>query len=122
MTPLLLGNSFPFSLIRAPVRIEPRSMSDLRAALKDAEVHSFWGHANTASAAEALAGVTLSRPSERPALTLSEDRKPMLDGIEFPECWILSPDYPPGFRPAIGEEVTHEKISGWQILFMEWFI
>jgi hypothetical protein len=36
------------------------------------------------------------------------------------ECWVLSPDYPPGFRPAIGEEVTDDKIIGWQVLKIKW--
>lgn len=117
---LLIGNSFPLSLIRRAVRIEPRTVERLRSALDGAEVHSFWGHANTASLAEEMLGVTLFRGTERPALTLSEARKPVLDGVEFTECWVLSPDYQPGFRPKIGEEVPAEQILGWQNLQLTW--
>ncbi len=65
---LLIGSTFPLSLIRAPVRIVPSSLDELRERLPGAE----------------------------------------------------SPDYTPGFRPAIGEEVTPEQISGWQILRLFW--
>lgn len=95
-------------------------MDDLQSALRGAEVHSFWGHRNTVHAAEKIAGVTLFRESERPAITLSEDRKPVLDDIEFDTCWVLSPDYISGFRPDIGQEVTPEQITGWQILKISW--
>lgn len=117
---LLLGNSFPLSLIRRPVRIVPQPASVLLKALEGAEVFSFWGHANTAPVAETLLGRPLFRSSERPALTLSEVRKPVLDGVEFAECWILSPEYRPGFRPNIGEEVSADQILGWQVLHMIW--
>lgn len=117
---LLIGNSFPLSLIRRAVRIEPRSIDHLRVAMKSAEVHSFWGHANTAPLAEEMLGSSLFRGSERPALTLSETRKPVLDGVEFTECWVLSPDYQPGFRPKVGEEVPSDQILGWQILQLTW--
>lgn len=117
---LLIGSTFPLSLIRSPVRIEPRSLEDLHAAVTACEVHSFWGHANTAAVAESMLGIDLFRESERPALTLSESRKPMLDGIEFDACWVLSPDYAPGFRPAIGVEVDSNRIQGWQVLRMNW--
>lgn len=120
MKHLLLGNSFPLSLIRHPVRIEPRSVEDLKLELRGAEIHSFWGHANTRELASDMIGMSLFRGSERPALTLTEDRKPVLNGIEFHECWILSPDYVPGFRPAVGEEVHADQIQGWQVLKISW--
>ena len=71
---VLVGNSFPFSLVRcARLTAERKSLAELQALLADAEVASFWGHANTRSAAEAILGASLSPRSERPALTLSPE-------------------------------------------------
>ena len=44
----------------------------------------------------------------------------MLHGEVFDTCWVVSPDYVPGFRPPIGVEVTPEQITGWQILKVIW--
>jgi len=118
---ILVGNSFPFSLVRcAQLTVEQKSVAELKALLADTEVASFWGHANTRAAAESVLGVSLAPRSERPALTLSLEGLPMLDGDTFDTCWLLSPDYPEGFRPAIGVEVGLEQISGWQVLKLTW--
>lgn len=118
---LLIGNSFPFSLIRNDrVVVESRSLDDLRGEVSAATPVSFWGHSNTRSAAEAVLGVSLQTETERPALSLSEDKLPMLYGETFDTCWLLSPDYPGGFRPAIGQEVGPEMISGWHVLKLTW--
>lgn len=118
--PLLFSNSFPFALVRRPLSVRPRSLGDLLAALAERPYRSAWGHANTLPAAKALVGRDLTPANERPALTLSRDGFPVLDGETFDECWLLSPDYTPGFRPQVGEEVPPEKILGWQVLQLEW--
>ena len=56
----------------------------------------------------------------RPAVRLSAEGLPELHGRAYSECWILSPDYRPGFRPAIGAEVQAEDITGWQVLKITW--
>ena len=118
---VLIGNSFPFSLVRCERMVaEAMSLADLRAAIAGSEVVSFWGHANTRAAAEAVLGVSLAPRSDRPALTLSPEGLPMLDGDAFETCWLLSPDYPEGFRPAIGVEVGPEQIKGWHVLKLTW--
>ena len=118
---ILIGNSYPFSLVRcARLVVESVSLSALQAALTGAEIVSFWGHANTRSAAEELLGVSLLSKTERPALSLSGDGRPMLEGEVFDSCWLLSPDYPEGFRPSIGTEVGLEMIKGWQVLKLTW--
>ncbi len=118
---LLIGNSFPLSLIRRRVVVEPCPLADLTARLADGEaIASFWGHANTLAAAETLTGRSLKPATERPTLALSPDGLPTLQGHSFRECWILSPDYSENFRPKIGEEVPAEKIRSWQVLRMEW--
>lgn len=112
---ILIGNTFPLSLVRRRAVIHPAGLAELQAAAA-AGVVSFWGHPSTLAAASAFAGFDLAPARERPALRLSADLLPELDGEVFRECWILSPDFTPGFRPALGEEVPLERITGWQIL------
>ncbi len=118
--PLLIGNSFPLGLIRRPVRIRPVPMAEFRAIARGRRIFSFWGHANTLAAAEAVLGFSPAPTTERPVLTLSPSYLPMLAGRAFDDCWVLSPDYVESFRPAIGEEVPIEKIKSWQILNLKW--
>ncbi|HSI85914.1 MAG: hypothetical protein ACAI35_03955 [Candidatus Methylacidiphilales bacterium] len=118
--PILVSNSFPFSLIRRRVTAEPREIEELRETLRTRPWASFWGHTNTLEAAGAMAGVDLSPKTARPAISLNEEGLPTLDGMIFRECWLLSPYYVPGFRPSPGEEVTAKNILGWQVLRMEW--
>ena len=118
---VLIGNSFPLVLIRRRVTIAPVPGKEIRQRLLSAgKVVSFWGHLNTLPAAEAFLGVPLAPERERPALTLDEEKFPVLDGARFTECHVLSPDYRTGFRPAIGQEVSADEISGWQCLKIRW--
>lgn len=117
----LIGNTFPMGLIRRPVRIEPRPLDELRERLRDiTQWRSFWGHTNTLATANRIAGVDLTPTEERPALRLGQDRYMVYDNTEYRECWILSPDYVPGFRPQPGVPPALEDITGWQILRMIW--
>lgn len=113
---ILIGNSFPLSLIRRKVVITPCTLDELQKKLENAQIVSFWGHRNTLNVINQLLGKDLTPETERPVLTLSPDNNPVLDGAEFSECWILSPDYRKNFRPAIGEEVTVNDIIFWQCL------
>ena len=118
---VLIGNSFPMVLIRRRVTIAPVSEKEVRQRLLSAgKVVSFWGHLNTLSAAEAFLGIQLKPPQERPAITLDEEKLTVLDGERFIECFVLSPDYRTGFRPAVGQEVTQDNISGWHCLKIQW--
>ena len=75
-TKVLIGNSFPFSLVRsACLAVEPQPIAALKTVLVGADVAS---------------------------------------------CWLLSPDYLEGFRPAIGVEVVPEQIEGWHVLKLTW--
>jgi len=118
--PILIGNSFPLALIRRPATVTPVAVEALREAAADRPVASYWGHANTLAAAEAFSGLSLAPHTARPALGLSAEGYPELEGQQFTECWVLAPDYTPGFRPGIGEEIPPEKITGWQVLRIEW--
>lgn len=118
--PVLLGSTFPLSLIRRRVTITPADMGELRSFLAHRPVASFWGHANTLAAATAMLGVDVAPRTARPALSLTDDGLPSLDGHAFDECWVLSPEYTPGYRPAIGEEVPPDRILGWQVLRIRW--
>ena len=113
---VLVGNTFPPSLIRRRAIFDPVPLNTLQAILHQARVVSFWGHASTLRAASALAGVDLTPAEARPALTLSPDGLPMFGGEVFTECWVVSPNFTPGYRPAVGEEVPPERITGWQVL------
>ncbi len=117
---ILIGNSFPLSLIRRNVTIEMQTLEILREALNGGTVVSFWGHGNTLRVAEKFTGCGLAPSSERPVLTLSAENLPTFGNQTFSEVWIVSPDYIGNFRPGIGDEVPAEKISGWQILKLTW--
>lgn len=118
---ILIGNSFPFSLVRCPrLLVESVSLAELKSHFAGSEIVSFWGHANTRMAAESVLGVSLLPKTERPAIVLTAEGLPMLDGEVFDTCWLLSPDYQQGFRPAIGQEVGPGMISGWHVLKLTW--
>ncbi len=116
MSPLLISNSFPFSLVRRPMRAEPCSAVDLLTAMHERQWVSAWGHENTVKLASIIACADLRPATPRPALSLDPAQLPSLDGQSFEEVWLLSPDYAPGFRPQIGQEVSAENILDWQVL------
>lgn len=118
MSPILISNSFPFTLVRRSVRVEPRSVGDLLTAMHEHPWVSAWGHENTVELAGALACANLRPNTSRPALSLDEALLPSLEGQSFEEIWLLSPDYAPGFRPQIGQEVAADEISRWQVLLI----
>ena len=118
---ILIGNTFPFALLRRDANVRTLSLDVLRDKLAGAHIASFWGHENTRAAAEAvLGGVSLLPPTERPVLTLSPDGLPSLDGRAFRTCYVLAPDYAPGYRPAIGAEPGPNDILGWHALRIDW--
>lgn len=117
---ILLGNSFPLSLIRRPVHIEPRQLADLRAALVGRTLYSFWGHANTLAAVTRMLVRDVRPKTARPVLSLDNSCLPCLDGRSFNECWVLSPDYVENFRPDPGQEVSEEAIAAWRVLYIRW--
>ena len=113
---ILIGNSFPLSLIRRAVKITPCPLAELTALLPEAKIVSFWGHSNTLAAVNSLLGYDLTPEEQRPVLGLSANNLPRYADNDFTECWVLSPDYYGDFRPAIGEDVPPEKIKSWQCL------
>jgi hypothetical protein len=117
---ILLGSTFPLSLVRRRVVIVPSSLETLKAQMAGSILCSFWGHANTLASASRVLGRDVTPGIQRPALELNDDGLPVLQDEVFRECWVLSPDYVPGFRPAIGEEVSENKITGWQVLLIRW--
>jgi hypothetical protein len=117
---VLVGSTFPLSLVRRPVLITPERVETLRTLLRQQGCASFWGHEATADVAADLLGTDIRPAAPRPALRLTAENLPALDGEVFTECWVLSPEYEAGYRPQIGEEVAKEKISGWQVLKIRW--
>ncbi len=105
------------------MHITPRTLDDFRTLIARAQVHSFWGHTNTLLIASAIVGVNLAPdgpPGSRPTLVLSDNLLPMLNGVEFTDCWVLSPNYKENFRPAVGQAVASEQIADWQVLYLTW--
>lgn len=120
---LLIGNSFPLTLIRRPVRIEPVAMEVFLHSVRSvgpAAITSFWGHANSLPLVRDQLGLDLTPRTERPALDLTSDNLISFEGQVFTEVWIVSPQYVRNFRPQIGAEVTADNISGWCVLHMSW--
>ena len=117
---ILIGNTFPLSLIRRSVRIVPVSKETLLDEAKGRRIVSFWGHANTLAAVSHSFGLDLTPSCERPVLGLSQDNLPLFENNVFRECFILSPDYWKHFRPVIGIEVAEEDIAAWQVLRISW--
>lgn len=87
---ILIGSTFPLSLIRRKVTIEPSGICELRRMPEDCQVFSFWGHGNMVSAASKLLGFDLTPKSQRPALVLNSEFLPELNGTTFRECWVVS--------------------------------
>ena len=83
---VLVGNTFPLTLVRGHrVACEEIPVDALRARLADRSVASFWGHANTRAAAEAILHADLAPAVARPVLALDGDNYPVLDGERFEE-------------------------------------
>lgn len=122
---VLIGNSFPQSLIRKTVVTRPIFLSDAKELLKGG-FDSFWGHTNTIRAASEILGVDVTPKSKylqpdgtyRPAVELDDDLNPYFDGKSYTSIILLSPEYERGYRPKIGEEVSADKIVAWQTLLM----
>ncbi len=116
----MIGNAFPLTLIRHEVTIQPVHLEEVRHALQTRPWISFWGHGNTLKIANHLLGTDIAPHEDRPAVALQDDGIPELGGVRYHHCYILSADYVPGYRPAVGEEVGEEQITGWQTLRIDW--
>jgi hypothetical protein len=119
-TAVLLGNTFPLSLIRRNVSIQYKSIDNLKEIIRSRKIVSFWGHENSADAASELLGFNVKPKTERPALELNQYGLPVFESEIFDECWILSPNLPQGMRPGLSEIVPFEQIKGWSVLKITW--
>jgi hypothetical protein len=117
---ILIGNSFPVSLIRTKVIFEPQPLTALQAAVAGKRIYSYWGHPNTLAAASQFVGADLTPMKERPSLQMTSQGMPVLDGQAFEECWVLSPNHGSSARPSIGEELDPHRISEWHVLKLTW--
>ncbi|NCD33288.1 MAG: hypothetical protein EOL87_07700 [Spartobacteria bacterium] len=117
---ILIGSTFPLTLIRRHTEIDPMPIDELKRLLRTHPVFSFWGHKNTLTAAHSLLGIDVAPTIERPALQLSAEGYPAFDQHVFTTCYVLSPEYRPGFRPAIGSEVALADILDWRALKLTW--
>ena len=122
MKKILVGNTFPTTLIRRKAVIQPISIESLaahcQAVARKGRLKSFWGHANTLKVVSEKVGADLTPKTERPAIGLTAGGLPTLDGEVFFEVYLLNPDYKGAYRPRIGEEVDETMISGWTALLV----
>lgn len=116
----ITGNSFPVNLFRRKAEVIPETFENYLAKLRGGRWESYWGHSNTLAAVNALCGVDLTPREERPALSTDAEGYPVLYGRSYRECWVLAPEYRPGFRPAIGVEVDNSNILSWQVVRILW--
>lgn len=114
----LLGNTFPLTLVRRRCQMLPIPMEMATQLLALDGFESFWGHSNTTAAAKAQLGLDVTPTTDRPAITLDEQLLPVLNGTTATEVLVVSPEYRPGFRPAMGVEVGPEDILGWQAILV----
>ena len=59
MESMLIGNTFPLTLMRRRLMVDVVPLEELRRAAAGKRVVSFWGHANTLRAASAAVGFDL---------------------------------------------------------------
>lgn len=116
---MFIGNTFPLTLVRRPVVIEPISEDEAKHYIKYNNPISFWGHENTLKIASEYAGIDLTPKIPRPALSLNDELLPELFDHTSQFILVLSPEYQNGFRPAVGVEVEADQILGWTWLLVE---
>lgn len=119
MEKFIITNVFPFSLVRRKIVAWPIPMQTVKQALRTGPFASAWGHRNTLSMVNQMLGVDITPPEERPAIVLDAENFPTLYGEKFTKVMLVSPNFRPGFRPAVGEEVSGEAILGWHALFVD---
>lgn len=115
----LITNSYPFSLVRREVHVRPVDMEWVKGKLNNSYFGSAWGHANTINTINQMLGVDVTPTEERPAIVLSEEGFPMLNGETFHSVIVISPDFVEGYRPDLREEITEDVIIGWHALLLE---
>ena len=116
----ITGNTFPVNLFRRRAEVIPETFEHYLEKLRSCPWESYWGHTNTLSAVNALCRVDLTPREDRPALTTDAAGFPALYGQSYRECWVLTPKYRPGFRPAVGVEVTSGDILSWHTVRILW--
>ena len=117
---VLIGNTFPMPLVQAPCRMTPASVASLQVAAHGATIRSYWGHASTLPAANEATGLDLTPARERPALEVDDAGRPVFDGASFDDCWVVCPQYAPGYRPQPQTPVPVDRIAGWHVVHIEW--
>ena len=117
----LIGNSFPWSLVRRQLVATPVSLAQFQCETAGVRIVSFWGHPDTLAAASQFCGIDLTPRVERTVLTLSSNDLPALNGEEFRCCYLVSPDYREAFRqPLAMDAQIVPEIVGWNILKLKW--
>ena len=121
MQTALIGNSFPWSLVRREITAVPLSFAEFRQEIAEIQLVSFWGHPETLADVSKMCGCDLTPQQERLALSLSPEKLPELNGTAFRICYLVSPDYRVSFRPSLNPACPETpEIDGWSILKIIW--
>lgn len=116
---VLIGNSFPLTLVRGrTVTINEVKLDELLSEMDGAKIYSFWGHENTRKSVESYLGISLATYEERPQISLSKNNLPSLYDVEFNACWVVSPNQID--RHAVSQNFSLEEIGSWTILKLSW--
>ena len=116
---ILVGNTFPMSLIRRECFIVPVSSQEFKQfiELENPEIVSFWGHKNTIRVVYQIFNIDVTPIEDRPVLRLSSNRLPYYMNKEWKQVYVISPTYKADVgRPDPKIEVTPDMIKDWQIL------
>lgn len=108
------------SLIRRSVSIKTLDKADFQKELDNSKIFSAWGHPNSIKLAEKFLGVSLYPSTYRGQIKLSSKNLPVFNGVEFKQCYIVSPITVGNMRHNIGKELKAEEIESWQLLKIEW--
>lgn len=123
MQKALIGNSFPWSLVRREITAVPLTVAEFRQEIAEIQLVSFWGHPETLADVSGLCGRDVTPQQKRLALSLSPEKLPELNGTAFRVCYLVSPDYRVSFRPSLNPDPEcpeTPEIDGWSILKINW--
>lgn len=122
---MLIGNTYPASLIRRDTLFRPISLNDAQQFVRIAQEIgegpiSYWGHSNTVALASGMLGVDLTPREERPTITLDNEAFPTLYGKAHQMVLVVSADIRPDhIKPRSDKsEYKPEDIAGWRYLLV----
>lgn len=117
---VLIGSSFPMSITRSRVEVEPIDLDTFKAEIDGLDVVSAWQHSNTLVAVKEYTGLDLTPPIVRPRIRMTEDTKrPCIEWEEWRFPLVFSKMY--AVIPLYKEVVNGvPDVTDWNILRLSW--